>query len=354
MAASPPPFAAARKKGGAPRNDKGCEGLRRSFCDCDPVILFSSYMKKSLLIAAAGLGFVIVVASVLHVSLAKKFAAERDAISATIGRTNPPELSASRIDPPALTAAAYLSAVILPDGRLQILIEKNMGERLRIASITKLVTAIVAVKNYRAEESIAIPVEALTDRENAGKLKASEAFFFKEILYPLLIESDNGAARALALRMGDEQTFVGLMNQEARALGLVDTHFVNSTGLDPDQNAEGNYSTASDVAKLISAIARSYPDIFGVMGIQEHDLYANSGVFHHHMKNTNRLLGEQTALKILAGKTGETPMAKKNLVVVTDSPAAGEYMAHAVLNSNDNFEDMKKLLEWAREAGYDY
>ena len=139
--------------------------------------------------------------------------------------------------------------------------------------------------------------------------------------------------------------FVELMNQEALKLGLASTHYVNPTGLDPDDGLEPNYSTAEDIAKLAVVIARNYPNILNIMSLKKFNLETAAGTFHHTLETTDKLLREPVPFRILGGKTGETPMAKKNLLLITASPRENSFaVVSVVLGSDDNFGDMKKLL----------
>ncbi|MEK7508024.1 MAG: hypothetical protein AAB602_03000, partial [Patescibacteria group bacterium] len=164
-----------------------------------------------------------------------------------------------------------------------------------------------------------------------------------DILYSLLIESDNDAGITLASKM-EAGKFVELMNREAWKLGLYNTHYVNPTGLDPDDGSKPNYSTAEDVAKLAVEIIQKYPNILRIMSLKTFDLRTASGTLHHTLETTNKLLGENIPFKILGGKTGETPMAKKNLLLISYGPQENSYLVNVVLGSDDNFGDMKKLL----------
>lgn len=251
---------------------------------------------------------------------------------------------------PAIQAASAFSLFLDEDGNAKILFEKEGDRRLPIASLTKLMTALVAVKHYDPSQQVVITNSAVAEEESLGQLRVGDVFSVQDLLYPLLIESSNDAAAALAQVVG-RGVFVDLMNLEAKELGLSNTYFVNPTGLDPnDPQGPINYSTSKDLALLASTIARTYPHIFDILAISQQDLLLN-GVFHHTMKNTNELLGfEGWPTPIVGGKTGWTPLAKGCLLLVLKGPKDQGYLVNVVLGADDRFPEMKTLVNWVYDS----
>lgn len=247
---------------------------------------------------------------------------------------------------PEIQAGSALSLFLDKDGNTKILFEKEGDRRLPIASLTKLMTALVAAKHYDPAQQIVVSSRAVAEEEDFGQLRAGDAFLVQDLLYPLLMESSNDAAAALAQVIG-RKVFVGLMNLEAQELGLLNTYFINPTGLDPDDPAGPiNYSTGKDLAMLASTIVRTYPRIFDILAISEQDLILQ-GVFHHTMKNTNELLSfNGWPTSIVGGKTGWTPLAKGSLVFVLKSPKEQGFLVNVVLGAEDRFPQMKTLVNW--------
>lgn len=258
-----------------------------------------------------------------------------------------------------LSTASFVSVHISRSGNAKILAEKNIADRLPIASLTKLMTAIIAFKNYHPEEIMAVSNKALNSKGRSWKFEPGEIFKVQDLLRALLIESNNDVAEVLSIRAGKEQ-FVEAMNKEARDMSLKDTFFVNPTGLDSD-NAEElvNYSTAKDLFKIARVFAEKYPSLLNITSKKEYDLYTADGEFHHKMENTDNLLSADwrgkggDPIKILGGKTGETPFAKQNLVLIVEAPNGSGYLINIVLGSSDRFGEMKKLVEWSFDA-YDW
>jgi len=211
-----------------------------------------------------------------------------------------------------ITAKSAISVFVDEERRKEkILFEKNTDEKLPIASLTKLMTVYVALKNYNFSEEM------------------------KNSLYLTLIESNNEATLNLVQVMG-EKTFVDLMNLEAQYLGLENTHFINPTGLDNKDSF--NYSTVQDLAKFAKYLTAKNPSIWEISIVPE---FKNTS-------NTNRLLGEISG--IIGGKTGETPKSGGCLLLVVQTPKNKGYIVNVILNSENRFEEMKKLIDWIQYA----
>lgn len=188
------------------------------------------------------------------------------------------------------------------------LAQRNADERLEPASITKLMTAYIL---YKALEDNTI---ALTDKirvsEKAWRMEGSRMFIevdswvtLEDLLMGMVVQSGNDATVALAEHMaGSEDAFVSLMNQEAKQLGLSQSHFSNSTGL-PDPE---HYMTAQDIATLVRAIITEFPEHYERYSIKE---YTYNDIRQY---NRNRLLWQDETVDGV--KTGHTESAGYCLV----------------------------------------
>ncbi len=185
-----------------------------------------------------------------------------------------------------IAAKSALSLKINHEETWHILYQKNIKEKLPIASLTKLMSALVVLENYDLSLPIKISKEAVEQEEDLGQLKVGETLTAKDLLYIMLIESSNDAAYALADAIGIEN-FVDVMNWEAKSLGLKNTHFANPNGLDDPQN----YSSAQDLAVLTRNLLEK-PLLWQILGTLQYDLYLPDGTLHHQLKNTNELLNE--------------------------------------------------------------
>jgi D-alanyl-D-alanine carboxypeptidase (penicillin-binding protein 5/6) len=136
----------------------------------------------------------------------------------------------------------------------EILAARNPAARVPIASITKLMTVLVALEHARLGDVVTVTRQAAAVGESSIYLRAGERITVRELVQAALIQSANDAAVALADHVGhgSQSAFVAMMNAKARALGLRDTHFVNPDGLD----AAGHVSSARDVTRLAQAAMR--------------------------------------------------------------------------------------------------
>lgn len=246
-------------------------------------------------------------------------------------------------------ANSAISVLVKPDGSQKILFEKEKGKILPIASLTKLMTAKIVLEYYDLSQKIEISEKAINGEGETGNFKIGEIFLVKELLYPLLMESSNDAALVLTEVIG-EKAFVDLMNLEAKNLDLKNTHFVNPTGLDPNNPQDSvNYSTTEDLVKLTSHLLKEHSLIWDILSLSEFDFFTEDAVFHHKIINTNELLKESPSI-ILGGKTGKTPKAGGCLILVTKAPKNKGDLINVILGTNDRFEEMKKLINWLNSA----
>ena len=227
------------------------------------------------------------------------------------------QLLEAQLDPSKIYAKSAIAVgANLKDNKI-ILYEKNINEKLPIASLTKLMTAVVVLENYDLLENITVSKKA--DSQDAVKtdLKEGDSFSVIDLIYIMLIRSSNKAAFALAEQKG-EQNFIDLMNQKSAEIGLVSTVFKDPTGL-----SEENVSTANDFAKFAEYVLKKYPQIFDITKTKEFVL-PNLG----RITNTDELLGEIP--EIVGGKTGYTLEAKGCLLLITKNSHAQGYLIYVI------------------------
>jgi D-alanyl-D-alanine carboxypeptidase (penicillin-binding protein 5/6) len=157
--------------------------------------------------------------------------------------------AAAPAPPPAVDARAF----VVEDGRGEILAGRNDRSPEAIASITKLMTVLVALEHHALSDVVAVDPRAAAVGQESIELEPGERLSVADLVRGALIQSANDAAVALALSVSpDVRSFAALMNAKAAQLGLRDTHFVNPDGLDEP----GAYSTADDVTTLARAAMR--------------------------------------------------------------------------------------------------
>ncbi len=233
-----------------------------------------------------------------------------------------------------IDAKAVISVKVDSQGNEKILFEKNSEEPLPIASLTKLMTALVVFdlnETYYPSQLITITKEAVL-QEGSSKysdLRIGEELSVEELLHIMLIESSNDAAFALSQPLGQEG-FEGVMDLYARNLGLLNTQFANPTGLESDNpEAPKNFSTAKDLSKLAKYILKNYPQIFEITNKRSYEVLKPDGSVHHFIpQNTNELLGEIP--EIIGGKTGWSPEAGGCLLLVLKNSRDNNYYINVI------------------------
>lgn len=232
------------------------------------------------------------------------------------------------------------SALVYDIDQGQIVFEQNGFERRPIASLTKLMTAMVAIDHgidWDAQANIE-PQEYVAGGQLL--LHPGETVKMRDLFAASLLGSANNATLAYVRQLNiPTEEFVQEMNRKAIELGLEQTQFVDVTGLNPE-----NVSTAYEAAKMASIAFTKYPDIAEVTSQPTYTLVASGTEREHTMKNTNKLLSEGGEA-FLGSKTGFLYEAGYCLVV--RGSGTHEHHIAIVLGSpteNQQFIDMKRLL----------
>ena len=232
------------------------------------------------------------------------------------------------------------SAIVLDVGTDSILYSKNSDEKMPIASLTKIMTALVILDNVDLNNTVTISRNAFDTGGRKDGLAVNEKINAEDLLKVMLIRSNNTAAVSLAEHTsGSVEEFVKLMNKKAELLGLKNTNFSNPTGFD----SEENYSTAYDVAQLFD-YSLDKQLIWEILRIQKLNLFSTDGKIKHKIKNTNLLLGRLK--NITRGKTGLTDEAGQCLALVVGDPIDNHRIISVVLKAKDRFLETEKLVRW--------
>ena len=237
-----------------------------------------------------------------------------------------------------------------------ILYYANGRKRTQIASLTKMMTAVLAMENVKdLNEQILIGKESLNRSGtivgcptstfcNGERLSEGEKIKAADLLKAMLMNSANDAAAALAIHIsGSEKEFVKLMNEKAAELGLKDTHFCTASGLEIDGKEDQCYSSAYDIAR-IAAYSLQYKTIWDIMQIPEGKFYSLDGKHEHELKNTDLLL--DNVPNCIGGKTGFTPLAGRSLLLGVMDPTRKHKVITVVLNDEYRWDDMRALISW--------
>lgn len=239
---------------------------------------------------------------------------------------------------PALPDMTAKSGILVTaDGRE--LWARQPGERRPMASITKIMTAVVALEHSKPDDIVAVPKASAQVGESTSFLRVGEQLPMHEMIVSLLVKSGNDAAVAIADHVaGSEPAFVEMMNRKAQDLGLQNTRFANSHGLDQ----AGHYTTASDLA-VLARYAMTKPEFRDIVSMKTAVVRDGSRV--ETMMNTNLLIGNYTGANGI--KTGYTTGAGHSVIVSAQRDGIELY---AVVLGTDSemqrFKDARELLDW--------
>jgi len=230
-------------------------------------------------------------------------------------------------------AAAYLVRI---DGATRW--SSNASARLRPASLTKLMTALLAVEALAPEETVVVSARAASAEGVRLGLRAGARIAADSLLAAALLRSANDACLALAERVaGSEKAFVAAMNARAAALGLADTRFANACGFD----ADGHYASARDLATLADAALAS-PRIAAIVRRESGEARVAGGRAYR-FDNTNVLVGRVDGVRGV--KTGWTQAAGRCLVAVAER--GGTQVMVVLLGAPDRWWDAVAMIESA-------
>lgn len=223
----------------------------------------------------------------------------------------------------------------------KVIFEKNSTFQLPLASLNKIMTAIVALEG--GKEHITVLSSDILSYGDSG-LKTNEVFEKEEIVKFMLTSSSNDAASAIASNYNQtlqDKNFISLMNDKAFQLELNQTYYLNESGLDLTKGVSGGYGSAKDIAKLLYYGVKNYPEVFSATTQKTNKIYSSKKT--HLTQNTNQIV--ESIPGILVSKTGFTDMAQGNLGVIFNA-GLDRPIAVVVLGSTQNgrFDDIQKLI----------
>lgn len=217
---------------------------------------------------------------------------------------------------------------------------KNPKERLPMASLTKIMTAIIALENKKADDKYVVTKSTLVG-ENAMGLSEGETLNLRELLYGLILLSGNDSAEVIAVNFPDGRTgFIKAMNDKAKTLGLSDTNFTNPTGLEGDGL---QYTTSYDLLVITKYALSKFPTFNDVVSTFDYNIYQTENHKAYFLENETNLLTSYPGVKGI--KTGYTPEA--GLCLVTFLDYKGHKIIGVLLGSDNRREDMKELLDYS-------
>lgn len=231
-------------------------------------------------------------------------------------------------------AEAYLVADIDTG---EVLVERGVNDVWPIASVTKLMTALVSLETLNQYQTTTVSKRAIDTYGTYGNLRVGEKIVVGDLLFPLLLESSNDASEVLA-EHGGRQEFIAQMNKKAKAIGMKQTSFADPSGL-----SENNTSTVSDLLKMMQYIF-SYKHY--ILDISREKFYQ---LGRHHWNNYNNIANVSS---FLGGKNGYTDEAQRTLAAIFSLPLSefeNRHIAVIILKSEDRRADTLKILDFVQD-----
>ncbi|MGQ5395014.1 D-alanyl-D-alanine carboxypeptidase family protein [Paenibacillus sp. M.A.Huq-84] len=235
--------------------------------------------------------------------------------------------------------STHAEAAALIDVRSGRLLYSSQGDKsMRIASLTKIMTAIVAIEHGNLSSTATISKNAFGKEGSSIYLKLNEEMSLQHLLYGMMLRSGNDAATAIAEHVGGTlDGFVYLMNEKARMIGMEHSSFKNPSGLDQ----ENHYSTANDMAKL-TAYALRNPVFQEIVKTKVKKAPNPNEAWDYTWLNKNKMLNLYEGADGV--KTGYTKLSKRCLV--SSATRNGQQLAVVTLNDSDDWADHSKLLDY--------
>jgi len=285
--------------------------------------------------------------------------ATQRASTPTLEQVRVPEYAPSSVADDAFYATSIeaTSAYVWDVALQRALYTKNASAQLPLASLTKLMTGLVAYEAYGKDAIVPITLTAIKQEGESG-LRQGDEWSAQELLAYTLMTSSNDGAYALAGSVGlvllaeevisPENAFIKRMNTKAEELGLSHTYFTNPTGLDTSTAQSGSYGSARDISFLMEHIIKNTPDLL----LQTKNTTA---VFHNNVGNTfsatNTNQHISNILNPLGSKTGYTDLAGGNLVVAFNIGLNHPIIISVLGSSREGrFSDVEALIQTITRA----
>lgn len=232
------------------------------------------------------------------------------------------------------------SAILMEQSTGRVLFEKDAHKQSRIASITKIMTAILTIESGKMDENVKITEQVVRVEGSSANLFPGETIKLEDLVYGLMLRSGNDAAMAIANHVGGSlDGFVYLMNQKAEEIGMTNTHFANPHGLDDHEN---HFSTAYDMA-LLTRYAMNNEQYKKISGTKVHRTSHPEEKWDRKWNNKNRLLDMYDYCT--GGKTGFTKRAKRTLVTTATKEKMD--LIAVTLNASDDWNDHIQMYDSA-------
>ena len=229
------------------------------------------------------------------------------------------------------------SAILMDMDSNRVLYEENINDKRSVASISKIMTAIVAIESGKLDEVVVVGEEIQKSYGSGIYIKEGEEILLRDLVYGLMLRSGNDAALVIAKYVGGSvEDFVKMMNKKANEIGMKNTTFNNPSGLDQDK---GNYSTAYDMA-ILTSYAMKNEEYKKITGTKKYTLKTNMNTYSWINKNKLLSIYKYTT----GGKTGFTEIAKRTLVSTASKDNTN--LVVVTLNDGNDWQDHQNLFEY--------
>lgn len=229
------------------------------------------------------------------------------------------------------------SYIAMDADTLRVLDGKNINREKLIASTSKIMTAIIIIENMELNQSVVVDNIILKAYGSSMYLEVGEELKIIDLLYGLMLRSGNDTAMVLAHIFDSSKDFAQVMNEYAKKIGMNNTNFINSSGLE-NGDGIGNTSTAYDMALLMSYAIKN-PIFLKISGSKYYQFQSSKKKYN--LKNKNKLLFMDK--RVVAGKTGYTKKAKRTLV--TAAIDGNKKIVVVTLNDGNDFNDHLMLYQ---------
>lgn len=234
------------------------------------------------------------------------------------------------------------SSVFFIDGQTgQVLFSQKPHEKMRIASLTKIMTAIITMENSSLDSYYLISERASKMEPDSMLLKTGERLSVEQLLDGVFLVSGNDAAETLAENVTSRDEFIKLMNLKAKQIGMNDSLFINPTGLEEDNLDQ--YSTAFDVSVMARYAITRWPQLLEISS-QPH-IYIPETADHQSYDLYSGINLLTTYPGVVGFKTGYTPEA--GLTLVTVAKRSGKEVVGVILGATDRRDDARALLDYS-------
>ncbi len=238
---------------------------------------------------------------------------------------------------PKISAKAYLVGDLNTG---EVILSKNQDQKFPLASVSKLMTALVATEVTNVDDIVQVSKKALSTNGTNGELRLGEKIKTADLLYPLLLESSNDASEAIAEHFGRD-SFISKMNEIASELKMNGTAYADPSGLSVD-----NQSTASDIFKLAGYLQEQKPELLKITTLRSYTIKK------HSWSNISQFLRDEG---YAGGKSGYTDPAKQTDVAIFNLPLGQTGLrpvAITLLQSNDRTKDVETIVKYLKKNIY--